>query len=142
MSKSGFERSVDSYKENIQKFANKHKVVFEDDGECGFGRECVGLLSGKDWVDYNPIHSESYEPIEGFFSEDLSGIVPDKAYHKHDCVAVLGRDDESIIQLSNWIDKLDELGVELAEFNTGASGLQAMITGYTRKAFRIIKKDS
>ncbi|GAF88341.1 unnamed protein product, partial [marine sediment metagenome] len=56
-------------KKNIQEFANRFKLIFDDEGECGFGRECVGLTNGSNWVDYNPDHIETYEHIEGFYDE-------------------------------------------------------------------------
>jgi hypothetical protein len=35
-------------------FALKHKVIFEEDGEVGMGRPCVGFVRGDGYVDYNP----------------------------------------------------------------------------------------
>lgn len=131
--------SLQECKENIQKFANRFKLIFEDEGECGFGRECVGLTDGNNWVNYNPTHAETYEDIEGFYDERLFEIAPKDAYHKHYCLAVLGRGENAIRQLSEWVDKLNELGVVVEEYETGATGIQAMISGTHNYAVRIPK---
>ena len=83
-------------------FISPEQIIWANDngctitsGECGFGRPCVGLLQGANWVDY---------PYD--FPYDK---VPDLAYHKHDCVAVLVEGDdeaESWRQLSGWLDTI------------------------------------
>lgn len=125
------------YIDNIQEFANKHKIVFEPEGECGFGRKCVGLMHGENYVDYNPTHDTTYEPIEGFQDERLYDIVPPNAYHKHNCLAVLGRGEEAIKQLSDWVDKLKELNATIETYETGATGIQAMMSGLFGKAVKL-----
>ena len=129
--------TIEECKANIQEFANRFKLIFEDKGECGFGRECVGLTSGTNYVDYNPICEPNYDYVEGFYDERLYNIAPEKAYHKHNCLAVLGRDDDSIRQLSEWVDKLNELGAVVEKYKTGATGLQAIISGFENYAVRI-----
>lgn len=132
---------MEQHIKNIQEFADKHKVYFEQQGECGFGRECVGLTNGREgnYIDYNPTDNVDYEPIEHLKDERLWDIVPQSAYHKHDCFAVLGRGEEAIKQLSEWIDKLKELDVTLESYKTGATGLQALISGTTGYAFKVNK---
>jgi len=125
---------------NIQEFANKHKLIFEDERECGFGRECVGLTNGSNYVDYNPSNSTDYNYIEDFFDERLYNIAPPDAYHKHNCLAVIGRGEKAIRQLSNWVDSLNELGVKVEQYPTGATGLQSLISGVFGKAIRIVKQ--
>lgn len=131
------QRSLVKCVENIQDFANRFKLIFEDEGECGFGRDCVGLLRNECWVNYNPMHAETYEYIEGFYDERFSDIAPEDAYHKHDCLAVLGRGEDAIRQLSDWVDKLNELGVVIDRFETGATGMQALFSGTHSYAIRI-----
>ena len=41
-------KSNKEHRANIHAFANEHKLIFEDEGECGIGRECVGLLGRND----------------------------------------------------------------------------------------------
>jgi hypothetical protein len=130
-------RTIEEHKANIQEFANRFKLIFEEEGECGFGRECVGLTNGNNYVDYNPCNSIDYDYIKDFYNEKLYDIVPEKAYHKHSCLAVLGRGDDSIIQLSEWVDKLNELGAIIDKYETGATGIQALISGTHNYAVRI-----
>lgn len=133
-------RSLEECKKNIQEFANRFKLIFEDEGECGFGRECVGLTNGNNWVDYNPTNHETYEEIKEFYDERLWDITPEDAYHKHNCLAVLGRGEYAIRQLSEWVDKLNELGAVVEEYKTGATGIQALLSGTYSYAVRIPKK--
>ncbi len=121
--------TLDDCKKNIQEFANKNKVVFEDEGEVGIGRECVGLLMGGNYVNYNPHNSETYEEMPEYYDDRLNAIAPEDAYHKHQCIAVLGRGEEAIRQLSDWVDKLKELGATIEQFPTGAKGMQALFSG-------------
>ena len=53
------------------------------------------------------------------------------------CLAVLGRGEDSIRQLSEWVDALRELGATVVSFPTGATGMQAMISGSTGYAIKI-----
>lgn len=132
------ERTIEEHRINIQEFANKHKIIFDDEGECGFGRECVGLTNGNNWVDYNPTSYPDISYVEGFFDERFFDITPENAYHKHNCIAVLGRGDSAIIELSEWIDKLNEIGVTVEKYKTGATGIQAMISGLFGTAIKPI----
>jgi hypothetical protein len=130
-------KTIEECRKNIQEYANRFKLIFEDEGECGFGRECVGLTSGTNWVDYNPTDDSTGEEIKGFYDERFYEIKPPDAYYKHDCIAVLGRGDDAIKQLSDWVDKLNELGAVVETYKTGATGIQAMISGVAGKAVRI-----
>ena len=127
---------------NLQRFANNHKLILEDDGECGFGRPCVGFLSQSgNWLDHNPINSETYESI---WPDDERLYPPkevDDAYHKHDCMAVLVHNDnydEALQQLNKWVKHLESQGeLFVQEFETGAKGMQAVISGVFGWAIRI-----
>src|SRR5574343_1219712 len=99
-------KTIEEHKKNIQEFANRFKLIFEDDGEVGFGRKCVGLTNGNNYVDYNPTQFPDYDYVEEFYDKRLFDIIPENAYHKYNCLAVLGNDESSIIQLSEWVDKL------------------------------------
>ena len=117
------------------RFANEHKVFFDEEGECGFGRLCVGFRDGN-WIDYNPTHDATYELIPDADSGELvwppDGV---NAYHKHDCMAVLGRGDEAVIGLARWVLSLEAAGsVEMVKFQTGAIGDQALISGLIGRA--------
>ena len=121
---------------NIQEFADAHGIEFRQEGEVGFGRECVGLIDEDNYVNYNPTDNNCRR-IEHLYDSRLNSIAPENAYHKHDCFAVLGRGETAIAQLSDWVDKLKELGVELVEYETGDTGMQALLTGATGKAFKV-----
>lgn len=131
---------LEDYKKNIQEFADKFDLIFDQAGECGFGRHCVGIRKDNFWLNYNPIHMGTYEEIEEFYDERLNKILPEDAYHKHPCVAVLGRNEEAIRQLSEWIDKLKELDVTVEKYKTGATGLQAMVSGTHNFTLKCNKK--
>ena len=132
-------KTIKEYKANIQEFANRFKLIFEDDGEVGFGRKCVGLTNGNNYVDYNPTQFPNYDYVEEFYDERLFDIVPENAYHKHNCLAVLGNEETSIIQLSEWIDKLKELGAVVEKYKTGATGIQVLLSGTENYAIKLTK---
>ena len=132
-------KTIEEHKANIQEFANRFKLIFEDDGEVGFGRKCVGLTNGSNYVDYNPTQYPDYDYVEEFYDERLFDVIPENAYHKHNCLAVLGNEESSIIQLSEWIDKLKELGAVVEKYKTGATGIQALISGTENYAIKLTK---
>ena len=132
-------KTIEQHKANIQEFANRFKLIFEDDGEVGFGRKCVGLTNGSNYVDYNPTQYPDYDYVEEFYDERLFDVIPENAYHKHNCLAVLGNEESSIIQLSEWIDKLKELGAVVEKYKTGATGIQALISGTENYAIKLTK---
>ena len=136
-SKAATQRTLEQCRENIQAFANRFKLIFDDEGECGFGRECVGLTNGNNWVAYNPRRSGAHGPIAKFYDERFYDVRPASAYHKHDCLAVLGRGEDAIRQLSAWVDSLNELGAVVEIYQTGATGIHVLLSGLTSHAVRI-----
>ena len=90
-------------------WATQNRVVITD-GECGFGRTCVGLSAGSYWIDWRAnTGSPDYTEIPCAYD----GWVPDNAYHKHDCVAVLGDDSGAWNELALWLDAIMEGGWEV-----------------------------
>lgn len=79
------------------------------DGECGFGRPCVGISVDGTYPDYHWFNRETYE------REDENGQVwtPEDAYHKHECVAVLGTGPEAEAQLYEWLKWFEDNGFVL-----------------------------
>lgn len=124
----------------LQAFANKHKIVLQEKGECGFGRPCVGLMHGDNYVDHNPMRYPDYSHVWAY---DDRLCAPDgvQAYHKHDCLAVLAPDDnyqEALEQLLAWVECLESHGeLEVVEYQNGATGLQAAVSGVFGKAIRL-----
>ena len=133
-------RTIEDHKSNIIEFCTRFHLEFKEEGEVGFGRKCVGILHGDNYVDYNPMKHPDYEYIAEFKDERLYDIAPEDAYHKHNCIAVLGSGDEAIVQLSEWVDALNELGVTVERYSTGAEGIQAMITGYYGYAVKVLSE--
>ena len=78
-------------------------------GECGIGRECVGVEANGSYPDYEWSDPETWDRI------DDNGKVwtPPAAYHKHPCVAVLGRGEDAEAQLYDWLRWFDEHGFVL-----------------------------
>jgi len=87
----------------------KNNATLNIKGECGFGRECVGILVGDVYPDYEWYDNDSFDRL------DKNGEVwtPDDAYHKCPCVAVLGRGEEAEDQLYSWLKWFDENGFKV-----------------------------
>lgn len=90
-------------------WATKHNCQLKLEGEVGFGRECVGILVEGKYPDYQWFDEATYERI------DDNGDVwtPANAYHKHECVAVLGRGENAESQLYDWLKWFDENGFSI-----------------------------
>ena len=84
-------------------WAVKNNCQLSLEGHVGFGRECVGIIADGNYPDYAWYNSDSYE------REDKNGDVwrPNGAYHKHDCVAVLGRGEAAEAELYEWLKWFD-----------------------------------
>lgn len=124
----------------LQEFCNKNKLVLSEKGECGFGRACVGILHGDNYLDYNPSNSVDYMTIPLYYSEKHFDITPPDAYHKHNCFAVLANDGDyetAIGQLYDWIKQVEEIGYSVETYETGATGLQALVSGVTGKCIKL-----
>ena len=133
--------------QNLQRFANEHKVILEDRGKVGLGRPCVGFLRNGSYVAFNP--RKSSPDFEYIWPEDSRFYPPvtvEDAYHKHDCFAVLvynADNDEALTQLAAWVEHLEAQGtVELAEYETGATGMQALFSGLFSYAFRFAEEEN
>ena len=85
-------------------WCKKNGLSLQLEGTCGFGRECVGVVVHDTYPDYHWYDDVTYKRI------DNNGRVwaPHNAYHKHDCVAVLGRGEEAEAQLYEWLRWFDE----------------------------------
>jgi hypothetical protein len=120
-------------------WAVKNNAQLTLEGECGFGRECVGILVGDQFPSYEWEDDETYE------REDNNGDVwtPDGAYHKHPCVAVLGRGEDAEAQLYNWLKWFDDNGFETDSGfvdNAGSLDPIMMMLGKHRYS-RMVKKE-
>lgn len=90
-------------------WAAKAGLQLQLEGECGFGRECVGVLTDGHYPDYQWHDETTYERA------DSNGDVwtPPNAYHKADVVAVLGRGEEAERELYDWLRWFDANGFKL-----------------------------
>lgn len=105
-------------------WAAKHGATVAFAGTCGLGRECVGVLIGGAYLDYSHI----YDLLDG----DRWNLwwQPEDAYHKHDCMAVLGRGPDAVAQLYQWAKFLDEHGWSVAqEYRQPSSYLDGVFHG-------------
>lgn len=112
------------------------RAVF--DGECGFGRPCVGIqATSGNWLDYDPLRHPNYDRI---YPDDPLFPSVENAYHKHCCVTVLVDDDDyatAARRLREWIDAIEACEPFIEKFSTGATGMQALFSGTTRTCVRI-----
>jgi len=125
----------------LQEFANKHSVVLEKKGEIGFGRACVGFMHGENFISYNPTDDKTYKYILGKHDKRLCSPTGVNSYHKGDYMAVLVSDEdynEGLFQMLKWVEHIGSQGeVEVVEYPTGATGLQALISGMYAKAIKL-----
>lgn len=77
-------------------------LTLDLEGEVGFGRECVGILIDGEYVDYDAYAPEGEGTGPG---EDAP-----HAYHKHGCLAVLGRGTAAETELHDWVRRIVEAG--------------------------------
>jgi hypothetical protein len=123
----------------LDAFAKKHALKLEKMGEVGFGRPCVGFIAGNGYVDYNALKYPNLTPA---FPQDDPYCPPEDvkdAYHKHDCLAVLVYNEdyeEALRQLNIWVEDIESRGGKIYPFETGATGIQAMLSGRTGWALR------
>jgi hypothetical protein len=90
-------------------------------GECGFGRECVGISRDGTYPDYQ-WYDDEYERIDG------NGEIwtPPNSYHKHPCVAVLGRGESSEEELYDWLKWFDDNNFTVESSQAPIDKLQKM----------------
>lgn len=129
-------QNLDAQKAWLRMWAAVNKLVFEDEGEVGFGRKCVGIRDGQQYVDLgppkeykNPPHRSIWSPevAEGAHAYDRESKIdyaPD-AYHKHDCLAVLvhgGDYAKAIGQLYAWVQMIDQRGLVIKRADRQVDG--------------------
>lgn len=85
----------------MQDWAERNNLTLQLESECGFGRECVGVLDpiSESFPDYKWYDEKTRDDL------DDNGDVwtPEDAYHKHPCVAVLGCGENAEAQLYDWL---------------------------------------
>lgn len=117
----------------------KYAAALELKGECGFGRECVGIIKNGVYPAYH-----WYDDENDYKQLDNNGDIwkPKNAYHKHECVAVLGHGKEAESQLYDWLKWFDDNGFILEHgFNDRGKSydrLELLINSYIFS--RMVKK--
>lgn len=116
--------------------ANDAQLILE--GECGFGRECVGVLVDGSYPDYEWYDERTYNRAD----ENGKVWIPEDAYHKHPCVAVLGRGEAAETQLYEWLKWFDANGFHIergAAIPNPALGAIVILLGHDRYC-RMVRK--
>jgi hypothetical protein len=122
-------KTIQECRENIQAFADRFKLIFDEAGEVGIGRECVGLRNHSSFVEFNPVEPPEYGFVPEYYDERLFDIRPENGYHKFDCLAVLGRGDDAIRELSEWVDKLNSLNAVVETRSSNSLSVGSMLFG-------------
>ena len=118
-------------------WAAKNHLALELEGEVGFGRDCVGVLAGDQYPEYHWYDSGTLTQL------DNNGKVwtPANAYHKHECVAVLGHGEAAEAELYEWLKWFDANGFKLETGSNGTIGLDVIHILLGRHQFaRMVKK--
>lgn len=128
----------------LNRFAIDNKLILEEKGSVGFGRDCVGFVKGSGYINYNPTTYPDFDlafPNREYIYPP--NTAPD-AYHKHECMCVLVHDDnykKALRQLYAWVNHLtDSNNFEVLEYDTGAQGMQAIISGIV--GYAIVSKET
>jgi len=115
-------------------WAARYGARFESAGECGFGRPCVGIVKGGSYPAYSEFEQVNEAPWLRSIHECPEAAPPagvKDAYHKHDCLAVLGRGPNAIHQLYIWVRHLEAQGIGIAEIpRRPANDIDALVHGY------------
>lgn len=114
-------------------WATKNNAALNLRGECGFSRECVGIMADGIYPDYE-WYDGDYERID----DNGEVWVPDDAYHKHPCVAVLGRGEIAEAQLYDWLKWFDDNNFHI---ETGEVELDPNLDSGMRGVFIMMGKD-
>lgn len=90
-------------------WAARYQCSLQLNGQVGFGRDCTGILKSGTYIDLADVKDrEAYREGGDWWQ-------PEDAYHKHDCLAVLGHGEEALDQLYRWVKWLDGHGYGVEE---------------------------
>lgn len=108
---------TDVYVHYLQKFAKEIDCEYKE-GEIGFGRECVGILKGGNYLGYNL--EASYGGGMEKWDDRLDAPKGVNAYHKGNYMAVLIDDEttkeQAIEQLFNWVRNIDFYDLKVVSY--------------------------
>jgi hypothetical protein len=126
----------------LRDWAADNKAVYDWEGECGFGRECVGIRVGDHWIDLMGYDGE-WRPLPDAPDWPLVCSPPETpdAYHKSDVLAVLGRGPDAITQLYHWVKKLESNNMEVRvierTLKPDAHPIELLLHGMTQPVLRL-----
>jgi hypothetical protein len=115
----------------LVEWAARYKARFEPEGECGFGRECVGILYVDHYPDWDG-YVDNYSRRADWVVDDAAPPADVAAYHKHPCLAVLGRGPDAVAQLARWVRKLDEHGIGIVAVRRDGGPVELLFHGLMR----------
>ena len=116
----------------LRGWAQAQGCYFDEEAECGFGREAVGITRKGSFIDLYYL-GEDYRPLPASLSPEEVGPpegVTD-AYHKHDCLAVLGRGGGAIRQLYLWVKHLAKQDIRVEDAPRRTADLSALMGSRT-----------
>lgn len=114
----------------LTKWAADNGAVLALKGEVGFGRPCVGIMVGNHYPDYDYGVPATCPPLE-----------VNNAYHKHDCLCILGQGEDAINELYLWVKSLNDNDVVIeVESRPPTNMIDAIIHGASW-AYLTIKYD-
>jgi len=119
-------------------WAMNHNCALELNGEVGFGRPCVGITVSGTYPDYE-WYDDDYNRI------DKNGNIwlPPNAYHKHPCVAVLGKGEKAEEQLYDWLKWFDNNNFSVIEIeNPNADSLNFIEVAMGRLTLKQMVKNT
>lgn len=125
-------------------WAARYGAALQLEGECGIGRECVGITKDNNYPAYD---AWDYDDIDDIHRADWVvlgaddrplGAPPDSvkhAYHKSPCLAVLGRGTLAVHELYLWVRLLDALNIEIvtvpANYRPETALIETILKGHT-----------
>jgi hypothetical protein len=120
----------------LTEWAAKNGGTLQIHGQVGFGREATGILVDGAYPDTGPAKEKTC-----YMEHGGPWWQPEDAYHKHDCLCVLGHEYVQLRQLYNWVKWLDENHYKVAiEYRQPSSDIDLLIHG-TSRAFLVREKD-
>ncbi len=96
---------------DVRLWAAEQECILTLDGEVGFGRPCVGIMHNQGYIDTpGSGYNEFPDPSRREWDDRLMPPEGVNAYHKHDCLAVLGTDEQAVDGLLAWVAKIRSHG--------------------------------
>ena len=122
-------------------FAERNNCTISLNGSCGLGRDCVGLLTKDNTYPDYQWYDDDYDDISD--NDDI--FIPDDAYHKHPCVAVLGHGVKAEKQLYEWLKWFDDNNYSVQCIDIGippaeASGIIRAL--WVSTVYRMVKNNA